>query len=184
MPLSRDEITADAARLEMLKWATGEFSHTNLYMEMGMGAADRVAVQASIQAADSSMVQKWAAVYVALRDENVVGGALDEIKRMRDMFEGERREHGPAGSPRYERALASRDALDVAIKVIERREPPQTADSFEADTRLLGYFGSIYRTAQAVIDDADSENVYALKMAMTLPPDIEAALEGPRGANG
>lgn len=125
-------MTAASAREEMVRWASGEFSHNDLIKSVE--APERgPECQAMIAVADAAEVQKWAAVFVALRAE-------------------------PEPPP-----------------------TPQVADSFEADTQLLGYFGSIYRAAKAAMDDPDPENLHALEMAVTLPPDIEAAVEGPRG---
>lgn len=56
---------------------------------------------------------------------------------------------------------------------------------FEADTRLLAYFGTLHRAATKVAKTAeagvDDEEIAELNQALVLPPDIDAAIEGPRG---
>lgn len=70
-------------------------------------------------------------------------------------------------------------------------QPPSVApgsSGFDADTRLLTYFGRLHRAASALCNYTqggwplpDAEPLNGLREAIALPPDIEAAVEGPRG---
>lgn len=60
-------------------------------------------------------------------------------------------------------------------------------DPFDAETRLLGYFGRLRCAAGSIqvrlqaSHRVSDEEMAALREALVLPPDVEAALGGPRG---
>lgn len=60
---------------------------------------------------------------------------------------------------------------------------PAPESTFAADTRLLGYFGALHRAARVVHRSRGAQGYDDLTAALALPPDIKAAVEGPRGQN-
>lgn len=76
--------------------------------------------------------------------------------------------------------------LDVRNSELRLQNQP---DEFAAETRLLGYFGKLWHACQRLRRDAvdragplaSASALDDMREALVLPPDLEAALEGPRG---
>lgn len=66
-----------------------------------------------------------------------------------------------------------------------RAERDQESDTLTADARVLAYFGRLHRAAAKVVDGGSAADERAAEMelaeALPLPPDVEAAVDGPRG---
>lgn len=76
--------------------------------------------------------------------------------------------------------VKSRQLRSDGVKVTVQRGAP--TDTFEADTRLLSFFGPLYRIAWAIGTHGMTRGrMDELRSCLALPPDIEAAVEGPRG---
>lgn len=85
--------------------------------------------------------------------------------------------------------LRAHGALEALDGIVERAANSEingdpATDRFAADTRLLSYFGALRRAASNLVQPSpvsESRSMAEVRAALALPPDIEAALDGPRG---
>jgi hypothetical protein len=122
-------------------------------------------------------------MYEGLTDHPVIAAVIEHTELLTD-GSGYRAEWDKLVGELQKRGIIDEIPPDADIVSVVTSDD----DTFEADTRLLGHFGRLYVAAQRLRvyasghpDAAARTAFYELAQALSLPPDIEAAVEGPRG---